>query len=126
MHATTITEGDVKALQKSQSKTLRLTVLITVPLVIIFLIVAGCLDLYLCARFSSRAGISMAEVIRGWFAGIDPSAKYSGIYLWALDSWIQAILHFSEAVFFAIMFVVYQLESKRNARILRFIEQKGI
>ena len=70
--------------------------------------------------------MSMAEVIRSWFADIDPSAEYSGIYLLAIGSWVTAILHFGEAGFLALIFVINQRLSKRNARILKFIEQKGI
>ena len=126
MNATTITEDDIKALRKSQSKAVRITTLTTIPFAFVFMIVSGCVNLHLCARFSSMAGISMAEVIRGWFAGIDISKEYSGIYLTALERWETSILQFAMAGFAAIMFVVARRTSKRNARLLRFIEEKDI
>jgi hypothetical protein len=72
------------------------------------------------------AGMSMAEVIRGWFAGIDTSAQYSGMYLKAMEMWEKSIMRFMEAGFALLMFVDARRVSNRNARILRFIEQKGI
>jgi len=126
MNGTTITEDDIKALRKSQSKAVRLTALIMIPLLVVFLIVAGGVNLYFCSRFSDMAGMSMAEVVRGWLAGIDISKEYSGTYLRALERWETSIIQFAMAGFGGVMFVVARRTSKRNARILRLIEQKRI
>jgi hypothetical protein len=126
MNATTITEQDIKALRKSQSKAVRLTTLIMIPLMFAVMVVVGGINLYFCSRFSDMAGMSMVEVIRGWFAGIDTSAQYSGMYLKAMERWETSIMDFTVAGFAVLMFVVGRRASKRNARILRFIEEKGI
>jgi hypothetical protein len=43
-----------------------------------------------------------------------------------MEMWEKSIMRFMEAGFALLMFVVARRVSNRNARILRFIEQKGI
>jgi len=125
MNATPITEKDIRVLQKSQSKAVRLTTLIMFPFAVTFMVAVGGINLYLCSHYSSMAGISVADVIRGWFAGIDTSANYSGMYLKAMERWVTAITQFAAACAMAFMFAAARRASRRNARILRFIEEKS-
>lgn len=126
MNTTPITEDDIKALRKSTSKSLCLTTRIVIPFVVVFLIAVGTINLYFCARLSDMAGMSMTEVIRGWFAGIDPSAHYSGSYIKAQERWVTGITQFALAGIGAIMFAVRRRAAKRDEHILRFIEEKSI
>jgi predicted membrane-bound mannosyltransferase len=126
MNATTITEEDVKALRKAQSKAARLMGLIMIPLFVGLLVVCGVINLYFCSRFAHGAGMSMAEFIRSWFSDIDVSQTYAGMYVKALEVWGNAIIELTVAGLGAFMFVIARKVAKRNARILKFIEDKGI
>ncbi len=124
MNTTAITEEDIRALRKSTSKATRLATFIVLPLFVAFLIAAGSVNLHFCSRFSDMAGMNMADVIGGWFAGIDTSAQYSGAYLKALERWVAGISELSVAGFVALMWVGARRMAKRNARILKVIEEK--
>lgn len=112
MNASTITEQDIKALQKSQSKVVRLTTLIMIPLLVVLQVMCGVGYLYLCSRFSHRAGMSMFEVIKGWFSGIDVSQTYAGMYLKVLDRWEAGIIELAAAGFIAFLFVVARISGE--------------
>ena len=70
MNATAITEEDIKLLQKSQSRAVRLTKLIVLPFIVVVFVVCGMANLYLCSLWSHLAGMSMGQVIRCWFSDI--------------------------------------------------------
>lgn len=118
----TLTEADVNALRRSGSKAVRITLLAFA----LFLFVVGVINLVLCSRFAGLADTTMIEVIRGWFAGVDTSATYSGVYLKAMDRWVTGITELVLAGFLALAWVFARRDAMRNARILKFIEEKGI
>ena len=98
---------------------------IVVPLGIMIFVVVGVINLHFCSRFAELAGMNMAEIIRSWFHGIDISAQYSGKFLKALERWDTAIIEFSVPGIMALMTVSARQAMKRNARILKFIEEKS-
>jgi hypothetical protein len=63
----------------------------------------------------------MSLVIRDWFAGVDTAAQYSGFYLKAVEKWTTAILQFSAAGIFALLYAISRGAGNRDARILKFI-----
>lgn len=120
-----ITEKDIKALRMNSSKRWRIFRLIVFFFLTALMVVAGVINLHYCSRFSDLAGVSMRSVIQDWFAGVDTSAQYSGLYLKAIDRWTTAILQFSAAGIFVLMYAVSRGAANRDARILKFIEEKG-
>jgi len=48
------------------------------------------------------------------------------MYLKALERWVAAITELAAAGFAAWMFVIARKVQRRNARILKFIEDKGV
>ena len=69
--------------------------------------------------------MSMAEVIRIWFNGINITASYSGILVKALERWETAIFEFVAAGVVGAMCVMGWRSMKLYARLLKFIEERG-
>lgn len=126
MKTSAVTEQDIKSLKKTSSKSMRLTLGIIFLLFFLLLLAVGLVNLRLCARFSDMAGTNMRGVIQGWFAGIDISREYSGAYSKAMERWVTAITEFALAGYVALVFVLTTKVANRNARILRFIQEKGL
>jgi hypothetical protein len=123
MKAATITEDDLRTLRQSTSKTKRLAVLWALLLFIVLLVVTGVLNLYLCRRYAAQAGFNMSGIVRNWFSGTDLTAQYSGTYITAQERWVIGITQFALAGFVALAVTLERRVAKRNARILRFIEE---
>lgn len=124
MSATPLTEKDVKCLRVQTSNVTRFGICIVMPLGSLILTVAGVINLSHCSRYAALAHMSMAEIIRIWFNGIDITASYSGILLKALERWEMAIFEFGLAGVVAAMCVIGWRSMKLNTRILKSIEEK--
>lgn len=121
-----ITEQDIKALKQGTSKRFRVITLIVMPLTIIILLCVGILNFLLCYRFATMAGLSVSQVFEKWIEGIDLSQQYSGVLIMALQRLQTGLTQIILAIFFVFLLWAQQSITKRNARILKFIEEKNL
>ena len=121
-----IAEKDIRALRMNSSKKWRIIRFIVFFFATALMIVVGMFNLYFCSRYSDLGGVSMRSVIRDWFAGVDTTAQYSGLYLKAVQRWTTAILQFSSAGIIMLLDALSRGAANRDARILKSIEEEGI
>jgi hypothetical protein len=91
-------------------------------LIVFFLTMAG-INLHLCIRFALMDGLTISDVFVKWTEGISLSGQYSGRLLMAIQRLQTALTEIALAVICGFVFWFRQLASKRNARILNFIEE---
>ncbi len=119
-----ITEQDIKVLRKTSSKSFRLAFTIMACfLIVVFLITAG-LNIYFCHRLALMEGLTITDIFVRWTKGISLSEQYSGKLLSAIQRLQTALTSIVLAIIFGLLLWFKQSASKRNARILRFIEEK--
>jgi hypothetical protein len=121
-----ITERDIKILKKTSSRSFRLVFAILASSFIVFLLIMAVINLYICSRFALMEGFTISDVFLKWTEGISPSKQYSGTLLIAIQRLQTALTQIALALFCGLILWFKQSASKRNARILTFIEKNKI
>ena len=119
-----ITERDIKVLKKTSSKRVRLTFIIIFSFAILFCLVMAAVNLQICRRIAVMEGLTVSQVFSKWVEGISPTRNYSGILLIAMERLQNAMTLVVLAAFSAFCLWVGLSALNRNARILRFIEDR--
>lgn len=105
-------------------KSTRVTIQIMLPVLILLLIVAGCLNFMSAATFASHAGLNFPQLISEWFKGIDVTREYPGVLVKATERWVTGLMNLSLAALFAVLLPVTLKRISREKRVLWLIEQQ--
>jgi hypothetical protein len=96
---------------------------ILMSFLVVFLLTMAGINIHLCNRFALMEGLTISDVFGKWTEGISPSGQYSGKLLIAIQRLQTALTEIAMAIICGFVFWARQLASKRNARILNFIEE---
>ena len=120
-----ITEKDIKTLKRHETRmgTIVYWMLILAP---VFLVVVGCLNLWLAFKIGSRFGYNLSCLFQGFFEGINVNQQYSGLYLKTMERLETALLDFAIALILLIQFYGYYLRRKLDIRILETLRNSGM
>jgi hypothetical protein len=120
-----ITENDIKTLKRHETRmgTIAYWMLIFAP---IFLVVIGCLNLWLASKIGNSNGQSLSYLFQSWIEGINVNQQYSGLYLKALERLETALFQFGLALIFIILSYGYHRRRKMEIRILEALRQTGL
>jgi hypothetical protein len=121
-----MSERDIKALRKTSSRGFRLACTIGMSLVIILFLILTAINMWLCHRFAVQAGLTVVEVFSKWMVGISASEAYLGISLLAIQRLQMALTSVAVAIILGLTLWGLLSTSKRNARILKFLEESKI
>jgi hypothetical protein len=119
-----ISESDIKALRRTSSRGFRLACIIGISLVITLFLMATVVNMWLCHRLAAQAGVTVAEVFSKWIAGISASELHIGILLLAIQRLQMALTSLAVAVVLGLTLWGLLSTAGRNARILKFLEEK--
>ncbi len=119
-----IYERDIKALRQTSSATSRIVSCSVLSLMIILLLVLAMLNFRLSYQFGSLVGLTISDVFQKWLEGLSTSGVYSGKLLLAIQRLQTALTQIALAVIFGLVLWIRESTSKRNARILKFIEER--
>jgi hypothetical protein len=81
-------------------------------------------NLQICRRFAVMEGFTVPQVFSKWVEGISPKGEYSGTLLIAIQRLQNAMTLIALAAIFAVVLLARLSAWNRNARILRFIEER--
>ena len=101
-----------------------MTFIILFSLTILFFLVMATVHLQICRRFAVMEGLTVSQVFSKWVEGISPTRNYSGILLIAMQKLQNAMTDIALAAISAFFLLVGLSALNRNARILRFIEER--
>ena len=120
-----ITEKDIKALRRHQSRSGRIAswAVVIAP---VFLVVMGVLNLHLASKIGSIAGVDLVQLFQSWIAGVNVNTQYSGLYLKAMERLTTALLHFCFAIILFIFAYGYHSRRKLDSRILGTLKRSGV
>ncbi|MFN3649011.1 MAG: hypothetical protein ACK47B_05465 [Armatimonadota bacterium] len=89
----------------------------------IFLVVAGSVNLILAVRIADLSDYSLAQIARGWLAGIELDRLYPGVYLKAVERLTVATLQWGLAASLALAFAGKRTTRRRHQRILQALQE---
>ena len=112
-------EKDIEKLRNGISKKVLLAVNICLPFMILVFIIAGIIFAIYSKKAASMDGIPLSSVL----SKIDLEQDYSGLYVFARECLVKAIIYFSLALAFSISWVGKCVQMGRDKRILKYIEE---
>lgn len=92
--------------------------------VAILLVILGALNLALAAKLGSLQGYSLADLLNGWFTGVQADRQYSGEYFLALDRLTMSVLWWGTGLAAGILAAGKRFERRRARRILAVLQER--
>ena len=116
-----ITEKDIKALSRYQTRSGKIAnwAIVIFP---IFLLIVAFLNLYVASKIGSSEGFNLIQLFIGWIEGIDVKTQYSGIYFKAMERLTTALLQIGFALICSIFAYFYHNRKKMDERILESLK----
>ena len=120
-----ITEKDIKMLKRHETRMGKIAywMIIIGP---IFLVVIGCLNLWLAFKIASSRGCNLSCLFQCFIENINVNQQYSGFYLKVMERLSIALLYFVLAFILFIQCYGYYLRRKMEIRILETLRQSGV
>jgi hypothetical protein len=118
-----LSERDMKALRRTGSGGFRVAWTIGIAVVITLFLIAAAINMWLCQRFAVHVGLTAVGVFGRWVEGISASEVHLAILLLAIQRLQMALTSLAVAAILGLTLWGLRSTSKRNARILKFLEE---
>ena len=106
------------------SKKFVLILNISLPIMICIFLLTATMFFFYSKRSANIEGLSFNEFLSSCSRKIDLKKSYSGWYVFARESYNQAMMYFAFSVIFFILWISKFFQIRRDRRILKYLDEQ--